>query len=455
MSARLGLAIIAVLGIIAILGPAAAAAPQGDAAKTTQPGGAPRIAASSWVLVDPRDGAVLASHAGERPLPIASATKLMTAYLALKKLKPNETLQAVPYRALAVESVLGLRAGERMTVRDLLYALLLPSANDAAVTLAAGVAGTEPRFVARMNAQAAALGLGNTSYANPIGLDDPDNYSSAEDLVSLATVLLKQPLFARIVDSPAALLRSGDEPRRVSSRNTLLGQDPTVDGVKTGHTIKAGYVLVGSATREGTRLISAVLGAKGEAARDAETEKLFEYGFSLYTPSRPVAAGEELADPKLDYRSDHLPLVAMREIEVSARDGQPVETRVEAPDEVSGPVEEGEALGRVIVTVDGREAAAAPLVAAESVGAATITDKALTSVQKPLVLLAVGVFVIVVGLLVARARRPKEARSAPRRDLRAKLERTPHERTPEERREMHEERMRKRQQRTGDEGGAS
>ena len=255
-------------------------------------------------------------------------------------------------------------------------------------------------------------------------------------------------------------LRSGDSPRRIDTRNTLLNLDPSANGVKTGHTLGAGYVLVGSATRDGTRLVSAVLGARSEAARDAETLELLDYGFSLYRPSTPVKRGEELADPALDYRDERLALVARRPIQVSAREGQPVRTRVEAPEEVSGAVEQGESLGRAVVTVDGRVAGATALVAAESVEAATLLDKAASALQNPAILLAAGLFVIVVVLLLAlRGRRPRaggetEPPPEPQVEPKAKKrgwrrERGPPERTPEERRQMHEERMRRRRQRSG------
>ncbi len=133
------------------------------------------------------------------------------------------------------------------------------------------VSGSVPAFVTAMNRAARRLGLTDTSYANPIGLDDPDNYSSAHDLVTLASILLRNRLFARIVDTPSATLHSGDHPRTVISRNTLLGRAPWLNGVKTGHTLGAGYVLVGSGTQHSTTLISAVLGTPSESARDADT----------------------------------------------------------------------------------------------------------------------------------------------------------------------------------------
>jgi D-alanyl-D-alanine carboxypeptidase (penicillin-binding protein 5/6) len=438
-------------------GSAGAGAKQKQPAAPAEPSGPPQLDAKAWILVDPRDGEVLAARAPHRSRAIASATKLMTAYVALRKLKPSRQLPAAPYSPGDAESLLGLRAGERMRVRDLLYGLILASGNDAAVTIATGAAGSVPRFVELMNRQAGALELESTSFTNPIGLDEAGNYSSASDLAELSRVLLEDELFARIADTSSTVLRSGDRPRRLSSRNTLLFEDPSVDGVKTGHTIQAGYVLVASATRDGTRLISVVLGAPSEASRDAETEELLAYGFSLYEASTPVARGEELADPDLDYRDETLPLVAARAIEVSARQGQPVETEVTAPDEVSGDVQEGEGLGRVLVRVDGRVAGASPLVASRSVEAATIPDKVVTSAQNPVILVPLGGFVILVGVLLAvRGRRTRDARpatdpapQAPPPEQRGEASREPsgRQRTPEERRRMHEERMRRRQER--------
>jgi D-alanyl-D-alanine carboxypeptidase (penicillin-binding protein 5/6) len=430
---------------LAVIAGAPAAAQRDTAAPAgPDPEAGPRLAARAWVLVDPLDDAVLAAKAPDRRRPIASATKLMTARLALENLKPDQLITAPAYRPSATaESLIGLRAGERMTVKDLLYGLILESGNDAAVTIATGVSGSVPKFVNRMNREAATLGLTDTSYANPIGLDDPGNYSSARDLVTLSEELLEVPLFARIANSSSAVLKSGDRPRRFDSRNTLLGQDPTVDGVKTGHTLGAGYVLVGSATRNGTRLISAVLGAGSEAARDAETLKLLNYGFSLYQPSQPVAQGDELAAPDLDYRDETLPLLAKRAIPVSVREGQQVDTEVDAPDEVSGDVAEGEVLGRAIVSVDGRVAGVTPLVAAESVEAATLTDKAVATASNPLILIPGGAIVIVVGLLLT-VRGGGSGNGQPRPE---RSRGRGHRRTPEERRQMHDERMQRRRER--------
>jgi serine-type D-Ala-D-Ala carboxypeptidase (penicillin-binding protein 5/6) len=415
---------------------------------------APKLDARAWILLDPRDDAVLAAKASNKRMPIASATKLMTAYVALQELKPNQTITAPGYQARSsLEILLGLRQGERIKVRDLLYAAMLSSANDAANALAVGVSGSVSAFVTEMNRTAQRLGLTQTHYANPIGFDDPGNYSSANDLVTLASILLRDRLFARIVNTRSTTLQSGDRPRTVSNRNSLLGRAEWVDGVKTGHTLGADYVLVGSGTRDSTTLVSAVLGAPSESARDADTLALLDYGFSLYRPVEAVSQGEELASPELDYRSEHLPLVAERALAVNLREGQEIDTRVSAPDEISGSVEKGERVGRVTVIVDGERAAVSPLVAAHAVGAATALDKVISTAQNPVVLFALaGIVILVVLLLMIRWRGANQA-AAPAPQIREDLPLSPRERTPEERRRMHEERMRRRRERIDRQGG--
>jgi serine-type D-Ala-D-Ala carboxypeptidase (penicillin-binding protein 5/6) len=373
---------------------------------------APRIDAKAWVLVDARTGERIAGHAAGKRLPIASATKLMTAYVALKRLPLHKRLAAAPYDPGPAETVAGLRAGERLTVRDLLYALVLPSANDAAVTLARGVSGSVGGFVRTMNRTAAALGLVHTRYRNPVGLDQPGSGSSAGDLASLTLRLLERPAFRRIADSPRAVLRSGDRRRRIVSRNLLLSRVPWISGVKTGHTLEAGYVLVGSARMRGTELVSVVLGTASEASRDAQTLRLLGYGFSLFRPRTPVSLDQEVAAPGVRYDNGRLPLLAARTLTVGARRGQRVATRVEAPGEVEGPIQKGQRLGRVIVTVDGREIGSAPLVAGRSLPPPTPLSKLRARLPDTLILLAAAAIVIVMGAALAvRARRPPRSRT--------------------------------------------
>lgn len=335
----------------------------------------PQLEARAWALIDVRSGDLLASHAGRQQLPVASTTKLMTAYVALRELPLGKRVRAAPYASIYGESLLELRPGERVSVRDLLLGLILRSGNDAAYDLALATAGSEAAFVREMNRYASALGLVDTHYANPIGLDEQGNFSSAFDLTALARRLLRDPVFARIAASRDALLRSLRPPRRIETLNDFLLAVPWANGVKTGHTFDAAYVLVGSGRRDGVELISAVLGAPTETARDGETVELLEYGFSKYRKRVPVRAGQALATPSIRYSGGELPLRAPRTIAVGARRGQEVRLAVRAPEEVEGPLRRGAKLGRAIVYVDGLRAAATPLLASRAVPEASAFDR--------------------------------------------------------------------------------
>ena len=380
--------------VLAVLAaPAAAAAP-------------PQPAAEAWILVDARDGERLAAGDPNAERSIASATKLMTAYLALEQRDLDEEVAAPDYRpAASAESLLGLEAGEMVTYEELLYALILASANDGAVAVAEGVSGSVDAFVAKMNGAASRLGLGRTSYANPIGLDDPLNYSTAADLAELTRVLLEDPRFRRIADTEAYTVETDRASRSIVTRNDLLTRVPWVTGVKTGYTIEAANVLVGAGERKGTRLVAVVLGAPTEADRDAGVQSLLEYGFSLYDSRTVVREEEGLADLPVD-SGGTLELLASSPITVMARRDQDVETDVEAPAELVGPIRRGERLGKVVVSVDGREAGSSPLVAASSAPAASLGDDVRENFPT-LAVLGGAVIVIVVGAMVYRARRSR------------------------------------------------
>ena len=328
----------------------------------------PSVGAPSAIVVDERTGEVLYEKEPSEERSIASTTKLMTALLTLERAKPDDVFRAADYSAGAIESKIGLRSGERMRVKDLLVALLLESANDAAVTLAEGVSGSRSQFVDDMNARAAELGLDETSYANPVGFDDPDNHSSARDLAHLARVLLRDDRFADIVDTPIATLQSGARRRTIDNRNRLVITHPFVDGVKTGHTRSAGYVLVGSASRGGARVVSVVLGTPSEAARDADSLTLLDWGLDQFRRVRPIRAGRELEEATVKHFDDRsVSLRASRSVALTVRRGARVRTRVEAPGELEGPLPKGERVGTAVVMVNGRPAARVPLVTASAV----------------------------------------------------------------------------------------
>lgn len=385
MRARLGAALAAALLALGLLPGAAVAEP------------APRVEARAWTLIDARTGAVLTSHAAARKLPIASTTKLMTAYVAMHELPLDRLVRAAPYHPIYGESLLGLRTGQEVSVRDLLYGLILRSGNDAAHDLALAAAGSIPRFVAQMNRHAAALGLADTHYANPVGLDQRGNYSSARDLATLTQRLLRMPAFARIADSRSAVLRSFQPPRRIATINELLLMAPWVTGVKTGHTFDAAYVLVGSGRRKGVDLVSVAIGAPSDEARYGDNMELLEYGFGQYRKRRPVEAGEDLADPSIRYSGGELPLRADRSVVVGLRRGQRLDVDVAAPREVEGPVRRGAVLGHATVFVDGRPAETVALRAGRSIPEASAFDRVRGFVADNPIPIALAAFVILMG----------------------------------------------------------
>jgi D-alanyl-D-alanine carboxypeptidase (penicillin-binding protein 5/6) len=385
MSRRCAAALLAALLALLCLTAGAAAAPK------------PRPEARAWTLIDARTGAVLDSHAAARRLPIASTTKLMTAYVAMHELPLDKIVRAAPYHPIYGESLLGLRTGQRISVRDLLYGLILRSGNDAAHDLALAAAGSIPRFVAQMNRRAAALGLADTHYANPVGLDQRGNFSSARDLATLSQRLLRIPAFAKIADSRSAILHSLHPSRRIATINDLLLDAPWVTGVKTGHTFAAAYCLVGSGRRKGVDLISVALGAPSDEARFSDDLELLEYGFSQYRRRRPIQAGEDLADPSIRYAGGELPLRAARGAEVGLRRGQRLSVAVRAPGEVEGPARRGAVLGTATVLVDGRPAASVPLRAGRSIPRAGAFDRVRAFLGDHPVPIAIAAFVILIG----------------------------------------------------------
>jgi D-alanyl-D-alanine carboxypeptidase (penicillin-binding protein 5/6) len=361
--------------------------------------------AKAAIVIDGRNGELMFAKRGGARRQIASTTKLMTALLTLERTQPRQVFRAADYDAAPVESQIGLRPGERMRVSDLFEALMLESANDAAETLAEGIAGSRARFVAEMNERAAQLGLADTSYANPVGLDDPSNYSTARDLAALTFDLMQRPRFARVVDMPVAELESGARPRVVDNRNTLIAAYPFVNGVKTGHTSQAGYVLIGSARgRAGGKVISVVMGEPSEAGRDTDTVALLRWGLGRFHRVRVLDPSRRLARADIEYRDERAALVPQRGAVLTLRDGERVRRVVDAPDEVSGPLPAGERVGSVTVFVDGERVRRVPLVTAADVPEAGILRVLVSVLGVPLTVLAVLAMLIGIALLTLRLR---------------------------------------------------
>jgi D-alanyl-D-alanine carboxypeptidase (penicillin-binding protein 5/6) len=273
----------------------------------------PRIDARAALLADLDSGQILFAKQARTPRPIASVTKLMTAILTRQALHLDDELRVDPRAVFARDdfgssSTLGLHAGERIGVHDLLYGLLLGSANDAAVELAIAVDGSEDAFVKHMNARAAALGMTDTRFASASGLDD-DGRSTPRDLLTLARTVEADRVLRTIVATKFHRIAAPTGPDRViQNRNALLWLDPDVTGMKTGTTQGAGACVVATATRDGRHLVAIVLGATGDPFSPAAA--LLDYGFEGWRSETLVAAGSPMGAVAI--RGGTVPVVAAR-----------------------------------------------------------------------------------------------------------------------------------------------
>jgi serine-type D-Ala-D-Ala carboxypeptidase (penicillin-binding protein 5/6) len=302
-----------------------------------------------------------------------------------------------------------------MSVADLLRGLLLASANDAAATLGVRVGGTTPRFVALMNRTARRLGLEDTHYANPIGLDAPGAHSSAEDLVKLTLILRRNRFFRRVTDLPRATLRTGARVRSIVNRNDLVREVPYVNGVKTGHTLGAGYVLIGSATRRGVTVIAAVLGDPSIAARDADALALLRFGLARYHRVAAVRRGRTYATAALAHRDAAVGLVAARTVRRTVRRGERLHRRVVgAPAQVDGPLPARTRLATLEVRARGKVVARVPLVTRTAVARATLADKAGGIFGRTLLVLGGAIAVVLILQVLFMRRRALRRRRAGR-----------------------------------------
>jgi D-alanyl-D-alanine carboxypeptidase (penicillin-binding protein 5/6) len=395
---RLTVILTALAALLAAATPARAAVPECPAADL----------APAAIVIEASTGAVACARNPDQRRSIASTTKLMTALLTLERAKLSDTFTAARYSPGAAESLIGLDPGERMSVRDLMRGLLAQSGNDAAVTLAEGVSGSRPAFVRAMNRRAQQLKLKNTHYDNPIGLDGPGNYSSARDLVRLATLLMTKKFFRTTVDRSAVRLVTGDHERTFKNRNDLVGRFSWINGVKTGHTRSAGYVMVGAGRQNGIQLISAVLGTSGTGARDEATLAVLRGSFHSFQRITAVKRDREYDRVPIRYRRGaELPLVAghslMRVVPRGHRDD--VTTKlVDVPDDVSGPVVRGQSFGTIVVYQRGKRVGRVPLVAGASVPQAGLAAKAQSWFTGPIAILLAAVALAGTVLLVRQLR---------------------------------------------------
>lgn len=327
---------------------------------------APDIDARAGILVG-TDGSVLWARNAEGRMPMASTTKIMTGLLAAEQGRLGEVV-TVSRAAAGVEYATGLKAGDRMTRRGLLQLALVASSNDAAYALGESVSGSMPEFVKRMNERAAELGLEDTHYANPHGLDAAGHYSSPADLAKLGRVAMNNPDFRRTVGIRQV---SGPGGRALKTTDDLLGRYPGLDGVKTGFTDGAKFSFVASAKRNGVSLMAVVIGTSSDASRFAQSARLLDWGFRHTAPGRTLATeGETVGKVRVGGEAGRdvpVKLAKGASAEVFGLGGA-VTRESDVPTAVALPVFAGQPLGEVRVKQGDRVLAKLPVVAAASVG---------------------------------------------------------------------------------------
>jgi D-alanyl-D-alanine carboxypeptidase (penicillin-binding protein 5/6) len=322
------------------------------------------VAAQAFFVWSGVDGAVLAARAPGSRRPIASITKLMTVLVALEHLSLGDQV-TVPSAATRIgEATINLEPGEHVTVRQLVRGALIPSANDAATALAlAAAGGSLPRFVSWMNKEAAELGLADTHFVNPHGLDVTGHYSSARDVVTLLRAALANPVIRRYAATQRVEIPSRGA---FTTTDDLLARYAPLVAGKTGHTSGAGWSEVAEARAGGVTVVASVLGEPSRETRNADLESLLAWGLVQYRHVRAIDTARVYARPRAPYGRPAVPLVAARSVVRLQRVGVPLVERVVAPVEVVLPVRSGQVLGQVRVYERGRVVARAPLLAARS-----------------------------------------------------------------------------------------
>ena len=349
----------------------------------------PEVAAKAYLLMDVTAGQILAAKDADEPVEPASLTKLMTAYLVFDALKAKKlTLtQTLPVSERAWKmpgSRMFIDPKMQVPVEDLIKGMIVQSGNDATVALAEGVGGSVERFVQLMNDQAKALGLKNTGYKNPEGLTEAGHTTTARDLATLATRLMHDfPEYVHYY-TIKKYRYPGTPASNDSHRNLLLFRDPTVDGLKTGHTKAAGYCLVATAKRDfpnlqGRRLVSVVLGASSEAARANESQKLLNWGYTAYEAVKLFDAGKPVATPKVwKGKTNELKLGRNEPIVVAVPSGTAaqVKTEIARPEPLIAPFRQGQAVATLKVKQGEQPLAEVPLMALEPVEEAGFLGRA-------------------------------------------------------------------------------
>ncbi|MBL8428817.1 MAG: D-alanyl-D-alanine carboxypeptidase [Dechloromonas sp.] len=347
----------------------------------------PSLAAKSWLLLEMGSNQMLTSEKPDERLEPASLTKLMTAYLTFSALH-KKTLaldQPLPVSEKAWRtggSKMFVRVDTQVPVEDLIKGMIVQSGNDACVTLAEGIAGSEENFAQMMNREAQRLGMKASSFRNSTGLPDPQHYTTARDLSLLAAALIRDfpEEYRKYYSMKEYTYNKNTQP----NRNRLLFIDPTVDGVKTGHTDAAGYCLISSALRDKRRLLSVVLGTNSDATRASESQKLLNWGFISYD-AVPLFAKDQAVGKLRVWKGSQSQVKAgfPHDFTISVPKGyaDKVQTQFLPQPKIMAPVQAGQTLGTLKVTIEGKLYGEYPVTALENVAVAGIFGRAIDSVK--------------------------------------------------------------------------
>lgn len=347
----------------------------------------PTLAAKAFVLRDANTGSLLAASNPDMPVEPASLTKVMTAYLTFeavkqKRLALTQTLP-VSQKAWKVEgSKMFIDTTMTVTVDELLHGLIIQSGNDAAITLAEGIAGSEELFATLMNKKAIALGMKNSHFVNSTGLPDPTHTTTARDLSILANALIRDfpQDYARLYSQKSYTYNKITQP----NRNRLLFLDPTVDGMKTGHTESAGYCLISSAKRNDFRLISVVLGTTSDNVRAAESQKLLNFGFQFYESKLIYAANKPITRQKIWKGTEsEIDLTVAKPVYLTLPQGEyaNMKANIRITKPLEAPLTAHQKVGSVDFSLGGKVVHSVPLVTVHAVEASNIFSRMIDQVR--------------------------------------------------------------------------
>jgi D-alanyl-D-alanine carboxypeptidase (penicillin-binding protein 5/6) len=346
----------------------------------------PSIAAKSFLLIDFNSGHVLAEKNSDQQVEPASLTKIMTGYVVINELKNDnismDDMVTISHKAWKMPgSKMFIEVGKQVSVRDLIKGMVIQSGNDASVALAEMVAGSEEVFAQLMNKYAQGIGMTNTNYVNATGLPHKDHYTSAHDLALLTKALITEFPEEYKWYSEKKFTFNGITQY---NRNKLLWQDPTVDGLKTGHTESAGYCLVASALRDETRLISVVLGATGADKRVQETQKLLNYGFRFFETHKLYSAEQRLNDAVVwEGTRDLIGVGTEQDLYVTIPRGQYKNLIIESTiqPELTAPIQKGQPLGTIQISLSDKVIAERPLVALSNIEEGSFFKKLIDQIK--------------------------------------------------------------------------